>query len=73
MIARTALIALLPHLEALRVYDNSVEADPAAGKAPNPELVLHLERGTIVEPADLTKTPGWAVPIVAAALKLKTR
>jgi len=67
--SRGNLIALLPHLEALRVYDNSAEADPVAGKAPKPELILHLERGIVLEPSDMTKTPDWARPIVAAALK----
>lgn len=69
--SRLNLIELLPHLAALRVFDNSAEADPAAGKAPEPVLVLHLERGTILNAADLPHTPAWAKPIVAAALKLR--
>lgn len=68
--SRMNLVRLLPELTELRVYDNSVEADPAAGKPPQPTLVLHVFRGDIVAPADLTKTPTWARPIVAAALKL---
>jgi predicted ABC-type ATPase len=67
--SRINLIALLPHLTALRVYDNSREADPAAGKKPLPRLVLHVERGRIMNAQDLAKTPSWARPIVAAALK----
>jgi len=47
---------------------NSAEADPAAGPAPRPLLVLHVERGRIVGPSDLSSTPEWAKPIVAAAL-----
>jgi hypothetical protein len=31
-------------------------------------LVLHLDRGEIVGPPDLSSTPEWAKPIVAAAL-----
>ena len=54
----------------LRVYDNSAEGDPGAGVAPQPLLLLHLVRGKIVGPSDLSATPGWARPIVAAALKL---
>jgi hypothetical protein len=50
------------------VYDNSLTADPAAGQAPQPVLVLHLQRGRIVGPPDLTATPAWAKPIVAAAI-----
>ncbi len=68
--SRLNLIHLLPHLTALRVYDNSTDADPAAGKAPKPALVLHMERGEILNAADLSHTPEWAKPIVAAALEL---
>lgn len=68
--SRLNLIHLLPRLTALRVYDNSAEADPAAGQAPTLKLVLHTERGKILGPADLSQTPDWAKPIVAAALKL---
>jgi len=68
--SRINLIHLLPKLAALRVYDNSADADPAAGKAPAPGLVLHMEHGKILGPADLSRTPDWAKPIVAAALKL---
>jgi predicted ABC-type ATPase len=67
--SRLNLIALLPHLTALRVHDNSREADPAAGQVPLPRLVLQMERGNIVGPPDLSPTPDWAKPIVAAALK----
>lgn len=62
------LVKLLPALTELRVYDNSVTADPATGQAPKPVLVLRIERGRIVGPSDLTATPAWAKPIVAAAL-----
>ncbi|HEY6365027.1 MAG TPA: zeta toxin family protein [Candidatus Binatia bacterium] len=69
--SRLNLIELLPHLAALRVYDNSADADPATGKTPKPKLVLHMERGKILNPRDLRHTPDWAKPIVAAALKLR--
>lgn len=68
--SRLNLIHLLPKLTAVRVYDNSADADPATGQAPAPRLVLHLDHGKIVGPADLSHTPDWAKPIVAAALKL---
>ena len=71
--SRLNLIELLPRLTALRVYDNSVNADPAAGRTPKPKLVLHIERGKIRNPRDLTQTPDWAKPIAAAALKLSLR
>jgi predicted ABC-type ATPase len=68
--SRLNLIELLPRLTALRVYDNSATADPAAGKLPNPKLVLHVAHGEIIAPGNLKLTPAWAKPIVAAALKL---
>ena len=68
--SRLNFVDLLPHLAALRVYDNSADADPASGNAPEPVLVLHMERGKILNAADLPNTPDWAKPIVAAALKL---
>lgn len=67
------LVKLLPVLTGLRVYDNSAPADPATGQAPKPVLVLHTERSRIVGPSDLTSTPAWAKPIVAAALELTQR
>jgi predicted ABC-type ATPase len=68
--SRLNLIHLMPKLAALRVYDNSEEADPAKGRAPRLKLVLHMEQGRIAGPPDLSRTPEWAKPIVAAALLL---
>ncbi len=69
--SRLNLIDLLPHLAALRMYDNSVEADPAQGKPPEPVLVLHVEKGRILNAAALRVTPDWAKPIVAVAIKMR--
>jgi predicted ABC-type ATPase len=68
--SRLNLIDLLPSLRALRIFDNSAEADPASGRTPKPILVLSMERGKILEPMDLTHTPAWAKPIVSAAVRL---
>jgi predicted ABC-type ATPase len=68
--SRMNLVRLLPVLAEGRVYDNSADADPIAGAAPQPVLVLHVVHGEIVGPPDLANTPTWARPIVAAALKL---
>ena len=68
--SRLNLIHMLPQLTRLRAYDNSAEANPSIGKGPTPRLVLHMEHGKIAGPADLSKTPEWAQPIVAAAVKL---
>jgi hypothetical protein len=69
--SRANLVELLPRLTALRLYDNSAEADPAKGLAPVPKLVLHVDRGRIVAPKreDLLGTPQWAKAIVAKALR----
>lgn len=64
------LIQLMPKLTELLVYDNSEEADPHAGMAPEPELILHLVRGKIVRSCDLTISPEWAKPILVTAMKL---
>ncbi len=69
--SRLNLIALLPHLAELVVWDNSAEADFAT-RAPAPVLLLHLRAGEIVVPKNLSATPEWAKPIVAAALKLQS-
>jgi predicted ABC-type ATPase len=66
--SRLNLIRLLPRLTELRVYDNSADADPRAGAPPEPELLLHLARGRVVRACPLARTPGWAKPILAAAL-----
>ena len=68
--SRINLIELMPRLTELRVFDNSVEADPHAGRAPRPTLVLHLAKGKIVKMVNLAETPQWARALVAAAVKI---
>jgi predicted ABC-type ATPase len=70
---RLNLIRLLPRLTELRLYDNSDEADPRTGAAPMPRLVLHWIGGRVLGPHDLSSTPQWAKPIVAAALQYAAR
>jgi predicted ABC-type ATPase len=67
--SRLNLIRLLPSLSELWVYDNSRDADPDAGVAPEPRLVLHVRHGAVVGPRDLALTPEWAKAIVAAVIK----
>lgn len=70
--SRISLIELLHSLTALRVYDNSTDADPAYGHTPLPLLVLHMERGKILNKRGLAeRTPGWTKPIVDAAIKVQ--
>lgn len=70
--SRRNIIALMPRLTELRVFDNSAERDPETGTIPAPRLLLHWKNGAVVGPsvAELEQTPDWAKPIVAAALKL---
>ena len=58
--SRINLIELMPRLTELRVFDNSFDADPHAGHAPQPNLILHLAKGEILELVELFKTPQWA-------------
>jgi len=60
--SRRNLLRLLPHLEVLRVYDNSEEST----LIPQPLLILEMRARRIVH-ADVRVTPNWAKPIVAAA------
>ena len=66
--SRENLAWLMPKLASLHVYDNSIEADPASGKSPRPQLVLHLEGGRIIAPGNLRATPNWAKALVAKAI-----
>ena len=66
------LIELMPHLNELRVFDNSAEA-PTGQAVRDPQLVLHQCSGVVQFPlalADLQRTPAWAKPIVKAARDL---
>lgn len=68
--SRLNLVDLMPKLKELRVFDNSEEADPRSGIAPRPTLLLHMNRGKIVEICDLAKVPQWAKPILLTAMKI---
>jgi predicted ABC-type ATPase len=70
--SRSNLIQLLPAVTELRVYDNSDEADPGTGAAPQPTLILHWAQRRVVKSCDLKKAPEWAKPILAAALRIQT-
>lgn len=71
--SRCNLIALLPYLAKLQVYDNSMDAAPGAPIA-NPRLLLQMERGRIEHPRDLQSLldmPDWAKPIMEVALRMQ--
>jgi len=66
------LIALLPQLAHLQVYDNSAEAAPG-GIVPDPVLVADMRVGKLIWPDTLdtlAATPDWAKPLLEAALAL---
>ncbi|WP_161960032.1 hypothetical protein [Xanthomonas arboricola] len=70
--SRANLIALLPHLAVLHVYDNSVPADAEGQVAPL--LVLELDRNGLQHPQtpeELAQVPDWAKPVVMAALEVR--
>lgn len=67
------LIALMPHLARLQVYDNSLEVAPRQA-VPDPVLVAEMISGTLLWPADvesLRATPEWAKPLLEAAISLR--
>ncbi len=67
--SRANLARLVPKLAALKVYDNSYEADVDRAERPRLELLLDFVDGRVHNRERLAKTPAWAKPIVAAALK----
>ncbi|MBZ0087774.1 MAG: hypothetical protein K8F33_06730 [Thermomonas sp.] len=70
--SRRNLIALLPFLAQLQVYDNSIDA-VLGQPMPNPRLLLQMERGRIAWPRDvqgLRDMPDWAKPIMETALSM---
>jgi predicted ABC-type ATPase len=71
--SRRNVIALMPFLAHLWLFDNSDEGDSSAGTIPPPRELLYWSGGAIVRPdADaLAATPEWAKPIVTRALKLQ--
>ena len=66
------LIALMPYLAHLQVYDNS--ADVAPGESiPDPVLAAEMASGKLTWPDDvksLERTPDWAKSLLEAALSL---
>ena len=67
--SRQNLIRLLPHLSELRLFDNSLEADPRQAALPSPRLLLAIRDGQIVHSVPLDEVPDWAKPVMMAAAK----
>ncbi|HEY3699945.1 MAG TPA: AAA family ATPase [Spongiibacteraceae bacterium] len=72
--SRKNLIALLPRLAHLQVFDNSADV-AASEEIPEPLLVMEMSAGKLLYPdpddaAALAAVPAWARPIVQAAIQL---
>ncbi len=63
------LVTLAPRLTELRVFDNSIEADPKTGRAPAPRELLHRESGRITSHCELATCPDWVKPLLAILLR----
>lgn len=61
------LVALMPQLYELKLFDNSETVNIANNEKPRLRTLLHLKAGRIIELADLGAMPEWAKPIIAAA------
>jgi len=70
--SRQNLIDLMPYLATLHVYDNSADADLAAGEVPEPRLMLHLDHHAVVTHCELATAPEWVKPILVTALRGRT-
>ncbi len=67
------LLAVLPQPAEARLFDNSASVAPGE-PVPDPLPVVHFRQGELVWPAadnlaQLRRTPDWAKPVLAAALR----
>lgn len=67
--SRLQLIALLPYLSELLLYDNTADCDPRSGQPPEPRLLLHVRRGQVLYRESAT-APAWARPVIARAIAI---
>ncbi|WP_419737368.1 AAA family ATPase [Pseudomonas sp. COR18] len=71
--SRLNLVALMPYLAHLQVFDNSTDVEPGE-EIPDPLLVLEMADGHLLSPDPqdaqaLQATPEWARPLVQAAIE----
>ena len=71
--SRGNLVRLLPRVAELRVWDNTLEGDPASGVPPSPRLILHVRARRILSQCALAEVPEWAKPVVQAAIEESAR
>ena len=68
--SRENLIALMPHVAQVQIWDNSAQVAPG-DVIPEPRLLAEVLAGQLYWPTDLTSlqaTPDWAKPLLEAAL-----
>lgn len=67
--SRENLVALIPSLTAIRLFDNSVERSSNI-ETPAPKLIMDIRRPDWIlpTPQDLPSTPDWAKPILESAI-----
>jgi predicted ABC-type ATPase len=66
--SRNNLCSILPWLDELMLYDNSIEADPGRGEPPQPVQLLHFRDGKLL--SRVSAMPTWAKPIAAVVMGL---
>jgi predicted ABC-type ATPase len=66
--SRNNLCSILPSLDELMLYDNSIEADPGRGEPPQPVQLLHFRDGKLL--SRVSSMPNWAKPIAAIVMGL---
>ena len=63
------LVKLAPRLTELRVFDNSVDADPKTGRPPVPRELLQSEGGRVTSHCELAACPDWVKPVLGLLLR----
>lgn len=62
------LVALVPHIDELKLFDNSTEVDLTRGESPDLRALLHVRGRKIVSCMELTEVPNWAKPVFLACM-----
>jgi len=68
----TSYVSLVSFVLTPRINENSADADPALGRRPEPQLILHMVKGKVQKMCAMDAVPQWAKPIVAAAIGMST-
>lgn len=71
--SRENLVRLLPYLDELALFDNSLDSAMNANHPPAPFHILHMLGGSMRHLAAPAQVPNWCKPIVAAAIRVTTR